>query len=305
MDNLEVEDKEVAKENRDQKYDLLEKIGEGSSCVVYKGLHKETKKQVAIKIIKCNAENDSVTDEAYQEILMMKRLKHPNIIQVIDSFVFDQEIWIVMELELCSCSNIIKTMFPLGIKDEVLLATILKFTLLAIEYCHSHEQIHRDIKAGNILIDKDGGIKLCDFGVGALLIHDGGMDKIRHSFVGTLNWMSPELMMEPENEIGYTSKIDIWAFGITCLEMGFGHAPYYECKTDKVMMNVVASPSPTAACYADQKNTFSKYYSDIVSKCLNKDPKGRPTAKELLEHKFFRQARDEKYIGEHIHIKKS
>ncbi|AYV80545.1 MAG: hypothetical protein Harvfovirus2_75 [Harvfovirus sp.] len=279
-------------------YELLDIIGNGSSCTVYKALHKESKTFVAIKIIKL--ESDNQIDYAYAEILMMKRLKHPNIIQVLDSFVNEEEIWIVMELELKSCSSIIKSSFPLGIKDEVLLATILKFTLVAIEYCHSHEQIHRDIKAGNILIDQTGGVKLCDFGIGALMIHDGILEKSRHSFVGTPCWMSPEVIMEDKNSEGYTNKTDIWSFGITILEMAYGHAPYSDDPSDDAIKNVVILPSPSAATYTDQKNTFSKYFGDIVAKCLIKNQKDRPTAKELLTHKFFKQARDEKYVLEHI-----
>lgn len=301
MDNIEnnVDDME-----KNSKYELLEIIGTGSSCTVYKALHKETKTYVAIKIIKLqnNSEEtyENEPEAVYNEILMMKRLKHPNIIQVLDDFVSGQEIWIVIELELNSLSSIIKSTFPLGIKDEILLATILKFTLMAIEYCHSHEQIHRDIKAANILMDKSGNIKLCDFGVGALMIHDGARDKKRHSFVGTPCWMAPELFLEQQKETGYTDKIDIWAFGITCLEMAFGHAPYSECSTAKIMINVIEASSPSAGCYPDQKNTFSKYFNDLVAKSLIKEPKDRPTAKELLAHKFFRQARDVKYISEHI-----
>ncbi|AYV78938.1 MAG: hypothetical protein Edafosvirus54_3 [Edafosvirus sp.] len=290
------------------KYELKEQIGTGSSCIVYRAISKDGK-EYAVKIIKLEKDADPTLvkdkfdtalmhefyDEAeciYNEIMMTKRLKHHNIIEIYDSFVTDKEVWIIMELETNSCLSIIKSLHPSGIKNEVLIATILKYTLLAIEYCHLHDQIHRDIKAANILINKSGVVKLADFGAGALLVHDGIKDATRTSFIGTPCWMAPEIFLKT----GYTNKIDIWSFGVTILELAFGRVPF--CFLEKVTkLDDKADPF---SCYKDQKNTFSKCFIDIVLKCLHHNPEDRPTAKELLGHKFFKQARDEKYILDNI-----
>jgi serine/threonine-protein kinase OSR1/STK39 len=276
-------------------YELLEQIGVGSSCVVHRGKHKKTGREVAIKIIKLDDAKTDI-DTVYKEIVTLKQLKHDNIIEILESFVIDQDIWMIMELQSNSCNEILKKGFGNGIKDEVLIATILKYTLQAIEYCHSQNKIHRDIKGGNILISNDGHVKLTDFGVSATLLHDGGVDKMRYTFTGTPCWMAPEIF----EQNGYDSKVDIWSLGIVALELAFGSAPYAHHTPMKVLMLIINEKSPDASLYNDNSYTFSKYFHKFVAECLEKDPLKRPSASKLLKHKFLRQAKDEKYIKDHL-----
>lgn len=185
-----------------------------------------------------------------------------------------------------SLLHIMKWSYPDGL-DEVFIATVLREVLKGLEYLHKNGMIHRDIKAGNILIDGNGQVKLADFGVSATIERTGnwGGDGSRFTFVGTPCWMAPEVM---DTDIGYDFHADIWSFGITILELAHGHAPFARFPPMKVLLMTLQNPPPTLE-EADNK-TFSKALRELVALCLQKDPTRRPTAAKLLEHRFFRGA---------------
>lgn len=112
--------------------------------------------------------------------------------------------------------------------------------------------------------------------------------------------MAPEVM---EHTNGYDEKADIWSFGITALELGYGRAPYSKFPPMKVMLKTISEDPPTAEIYKDTSYTFKSSYHELIAKCLNRDPKKRPNAKKLLEHKFFKYAKDNKYIYDKIVVK--
>lgn len=109
--------------------------------------------------------------------------------------------------------------------------------------------------------------------------------------------MAPEVM---EHTTGYDEKADIWSFGITAMELGFGRAPYARYQPMKVMLLTLQDDPPTTDIYKDDSYKFSKNYQSMISKCLRKDPKKRPSAKKLLEHKFFKIAEDNHYVLNHL-----
>jgi len=249
---------------------------------VWRAILKATGEEVAIKKLDLENLNCSL-DEIVREAQTMRSLNHPTLLPLHCSFVHDQHLWMVMPyVNGGSVLNIMRYKFTDGLEEPVI-ATIMKEVLRALEYLHRNGVIHRDIKAGNILIDTDGRVLLADFGVAATLERGGSWGNrmmSRSTFVGTPCWMAPEVMQQ---EQGYDSRADIWSFGITLLELAHGHAPFARLPPMKVLLMTLQNPPPTLD-QPDSKKTFSKAMRDIVAKCLVKNPKERPTAAQLLEH---------------------
>ncbi|XP_050379693.1 serine/threonine-protein kinase BLUS1 [Argentina anserina] len=272
-------------------YTLYEEVGQGVSASVHRALCKPFNEVVAIKILDFERDNcdlNNISREAQTMILV----DHPNVLKSHCSFVSDHNLWVVMPFMAGgSCLHILKAAYPDGF-EEVAIATILREILKGLEYLHHHGHIHRDVKAGNILIDSRGAIKLGDFGVSACLFDNGDRQRMRNTFVGTPCWMAPEVM---EQLHGYDFKADIWSFGITALELAHGHAPFSKYPPMKVLLMTLQNAPPGLDYERDRK--FSKSFKQMIASCLVKDPSKRPSAKKLLKHSFFKQARSNDYIA--------
>ncbi|KAL5666630.1 hypothetical protein ACJX0J_026738, partial [Zea mays] len=231
---------------------------------------------------------NSIVREAQTMIL----IDHPNVVKAHCSFAKDQTLWVVMPyMAGGSCLHIMKSVHPTGF-EEPIIATILREVLKGLEYLHHHGSIHRDVKAGNILVDSRGGIKLGDFGVSACLFDSGDRQRARNTFVGTPCWMAPEVMQQIH---GYNFRADIWSFGITALELAHGHAPFSKYPPMKVLLMTLQNAPPGLDYERDKK--FSRNFKQMVAMCLVKDPSKRPPAKKLLKQPFFKQARSTDFIA--------
>ncbi|KAL8200984.1 hypothetical protein R6Q57_012323 [Mikania cordata] len=266
-------------------YSLLEEVGYGASATVYRAIYLPSKDIVAVKCLDLERINSNL-DDIRREAQTMSLIDHPNVIRAFCSFAVNQNLWVVMPfMAEGSCLHLMKSAYPDGF-EEAAIAAILKETLKALEYLHRHGHIHRDVKAGNILLDANGVIKLGDFGVSACMFDTGDRKRSRNTFVGTPCWMAPEVL-QPGS--GYDFKADIWSFGITALELAHGHAPFSKYPPMKVLLMTIQN-APPGLDY-DRDKRFSKSFKELVAMCLVKDQTKRPTAEKLLKHSFFKQAK--------------
>jgi len=210
------------------------------------------------------------------------------VVQFHCSFVHEETLWIVMDLQEGSVRDVLKWKYLQGIDDESVIASIICQTLRGINFLHGQKMIHRDIKAGNILFNKEGSIKLADFGVSAIL---ASHDEKCHTMAGTWHWMAPEVI-DPSDLGGYDFKADIWSLGITCIELAYGVAPYGDVRPNQVIVYILQNEPPTLDNpHMPLTSTVKKYSSilkEFVSRCLQRDPIRRPSAENMLNHKLFK-----------------
>uniref|UniRef100_A0A8C1KEB3 non-specific serine/threonine protein kinase n=1 Tax=Cyprinus carpio TaxID=7962 RepID=A0A8C1KEB3_CYPCA len=176
--------------------------------------------------------------------------------------------------------------------EEPQIQVICKQMLEALQYLHSMKIIHRDLKAGNILLTLDGDIRLADFGVSA---KNTKTLQRRDSFIGTPYWMAPEVVMcETMKDAPYDYKADIWSLGITLIEMAQIEPPHHELNPMRVLLKIAKSEPPTL----EKPAKWSMEFKDFLKKALDRNPETRPTAAQLLDHPFVSSVKTNRPLRE-------
>mmetsp|Transcript_2183 Transcript_2183/g.7648 ORF Transcript_2183/g.7648 Transcript_2183/m.7648 type:complete len:398 (+) Transcript_2183:282-1475(+) len=265
-------------------YELVELLGEGSYGAVYKAVDKSSGDEVAIKILP--AEEDLST--LRREIEFLQLLTCEYVVGYLGCYMFEDELWICMEY--CAGGSVSDLYDATSTTlTEAEITAVVAYTVLGLHHLHSHSSIHRDVKAGNILLSADGEVRLADFGVAGWLVAHGNRRRSVKTFVGTPCWMAPEVMEQVD---GYDYKADIWSLGITALELAKGHAPYAHHPPMRVLVMTIEEDPPSLRTYETQLQRngqpFSNNFNQFVSKCLQKVPAKRPTCEQLLQHKLFK-----------------
>mmetsp|Transcript_3879 Transcript_3879/g.5196 ORF Transcript_3879/g.5196 Transcript_3879/m.5196 type:complete len:498 (+) Transcript_3879:73-1566(+) len=263
-------------EDPEEIFAINARLGEGSYGAVFKALDKRDGTTVAIKVLQ--VENEDAAD-LQKEINILKECKSKYIVAYHGSYEKDGRIWIAMEYcgagAICDLMAICERTL-----DEKQIAIVMKHSLLGLEYLHKRKKIHRDIKAANILLNHEGDCKLADFGVSKELTNTLAKSK---TVIGTPYWMAPEVFTEKRT--GYDAKADIWSLGITAIECAVGEPPHSNVHPMRAIFLIPKSPPPTLG-----DGDWSSAFKDFVAKCLVKDPKQRPSATDLLNHPFVKNA---------------
>lgn len=269
-----------AREDPEKVFSDLREIGHGSFGAVYYARLANGGRSEVVAIKKMSFTGKQSVEkwqDIIKEVKFLVNLKHKNCIEYKGCYLKDHTAWLVMEYCLGSASDIVEVHKKPLKEDEI--SAICNDALQGLSYLHSLGRIHRDVKAGNILLTDNGTVKLADFG-------SASMACPANSFVGTPYWMAPEVILAMD-EGRYDGKVDVWSLGITCIELAERKPPYFNMNAMSALYHIAQNDSPSLASNGDWTDIFRSF----VDCCLQKNPHDRPTSNDMLQHAFIRRTR--------------
>ena len=252
-----------------EKYLRLDKVGEGTYGVVYKCQNKETNELVALKKVRLENEDEGIPSTSIREISILKQLHHPNIVNLLDLIHGEKKLYLVFEF----MDHDLKKYLDLngGPLPPQLVKSYLYQICLAIKYCHSRRILHRDLKPQNLLIDKNGVIKLGDFGLSRFL--NSGKEPT-HGRIGTPHWMAPEILKGGT----YQFPADIFSYGMILWELITYKIPYHNIDPMKIVDLITKEKKIVKV-----PNEGNPVLRRIAQRCIQYEPRDRPSLDVVLE----------------------
>ncbi|XP_018568189.1 cyclin-dependent kinase 1 [Anoplophora glabripennis] len=281
----------------------IEKIGEGTYGVVYKGKNKKTGELVAMKKIRLESEDEGIPSTAIREISLLKELRHPHIVSLEDVMMEENRLYLIFEFLSMDLKKYLDKIEQGKVMDPRLVKSYLYQINEAILFCHQRRVLHRDLKPQNLLITRDGVIKVADFGLGRAF---GVPVRVYTHEVVTLWYRAPEVLL---GSARYSCPIDIWSLGCIFAEMATKRPLFQgDSEIDQLfrIFRVLKTPNeeiwPGVSSLPDYKATFPNWTNynlagqikhlnedgvDLLKHMLIYNPAKRISAKRIASHPYF------------------